>query len=94
MPKHRTPLEAAAGQLVLAIQKEWNAEIGEPTAARSEEVMDLSQTLLQAATTGSLANALASKSVSTFLGEQWVREHPAVLPYVEALETLGRVNDL
>lgn len=39
MTRSRTPLEAAAGKLIAAIQKEWGLEAGESTSAASENVM-------------------------------------------------------
>lgn len=87
MTRARTPIEAAAGKLIAAIQKEWDIEAGEPEAAASESVMHAAHDLLQAASEfGSIANAIGSGSVSTFLGAQWVEVHPRVLPYIAALE--------
>lgn len=87
MTRSRTPLEAAAGKLIAAIQKEWDAEIGEPESAVSEKVMHEAHALLQAASKfGSNTNVIGSGSVSTYLGEEWVQAHPQVLPYIEALE--------
>ena len=83
----RTPLEAAAGKLISAIQKEWGEEAGRPESAVSEEVMHASHALLQAATReGSIASALGARTVAEFLGAQWVHEHPKVWPHVRALE--------
>jgi hypothetical protein len=87
MPRSRSPLERAAGQLISAIQREWHAEIGEPAAAESEAVMHASHGLLQAAKSGSLVAVVGDKSISEFLGKEWVKAHPRVLPYIEALES-------
>lgn len=87
MTRSRTPLEAAAGKLIAAIQKEWGIEAGEPGSAASENVMHAAHHLLQAASKfGSIVSVTGSGSVSTFLGEQWVQAHPRVLPYIAALE--------
>lgn len=87
MTRSRSPLEAAAGKLIAAIQKEWGFEAGEPESATSENVMHAAHGLLQAASKfGSLESVIGSSSVSAYLGEQWVRAHPTVLPYIEALE--------
>lgn len=87
MPRHRTPLEAAAGKLIVAIQKEWGSEAGQPWAARSEAVMHSAHALLQAASKdGSIENVIGPGSVMTFLGWEWVDAHPAVLPYIADLE--------
>jgi hypothetical protein len=86
MTRSRTPLEAAAGKLIGAIQKEWGIDAGEPESAESEDVMHAAHDLMQAASKfGSISNVVGSGSVSTFLGE-WVAAHPRVLPYIVALE--------
>lgn len=54
MTKQRTPLERAAGKLILAVQQQWDAELGEPSADVSEEVMHNSHDLLSSAKDGSL----------------------------------------
>jgi len=88
MTRSPTPLEAAAGKLIAAIQKEWGIEAGEPESAASENVMHAAHDLLQAASKfGSIVSVTGSGSVSTFLGEQWVQAHPQVLPYIAALES-------
>jgi hypothetical protein len=46
MTNSRTELEAAAGKLISAIQKEWHSEAGEPESAASEAVMHLAHELL------------------------------------------------
>lgn len=87
MTRSRTPLQAAAGKLIAAIQKEWGIEAGEPESVESENVMHEAHRLLQAASKfGSIGSVIGSGSVSTFLGEQWVQAHPGVLPYIAALE--------
>ena len=68
MKPSRTPLEASAGKLISAVQREWHAEAGEPSAAESEEVMHSCHGLLQAAKNGSLAAILGSKTIAQFLG--------------------------
>ncbi|SCK35366.1 hypothetical protein VAR608DRAFT_3197 [Variovorax sp. HW608] len=87
MTRSRTPLQAAAGKLIAAIQKEWVIEFGQPERYASENVMNEAHLLLQAASKpGSIASVIGTGSVSEFLGEQWVRNHPRVMPYIEALE--------
>lgn len=95
MPRVRTPLERAAGKLTSAIQREWSAEAGEPSASVSEEVMHMSHSLLQAAATGSIAKVVGSGSVAEFLGKQWVHAHPRVWPHIQVLEAvaLGGTDD-
>lgn len=90
----RTPLEAAAGKLISAIQKEWGEEAGRPESAVSEEVMHTSHDLLQAAVReGSIAGALGTRTVAEFLGVQWVHEHPKVWPAIQALEAAEGPDD-
>ncbi|MGN8004704.1 hypothetical protein ACTJKQ_16100 [Acidovorax sp. 22279] len=86
MTNSRTELEAAAGKLISAIQKEWHSEAGAPESAASEAVMHSAHELLQASKSGSLATVIGSGSVSSYLGNRWVQEHPRVVPYIAALE--------
>ncbi|MBV7462564.1 MULTISPECIES: hypothetical protein [unclassified Acidovorax] len=86
MTNSQTELEAAAGKLISAIQKEWHSEAGQPESAASEAVMHSAHDLLQASKSGSLATVVGSGSVSSYLGNQWVQEHPRVVPYIVALE--------
>lgn len=79
MPKQRSELEAAAGQLILAIQKEWNREMGEGSVPESEAVMHKSHRILQAAKANEIASLLGEQSVAQFLGESWVGLHPRVI---------------
>ena len=69
-----------------AISKEWSAEAGEDSAAATERVVHVSHGLLAAAKSGSIASVVGSTSVAAFLGEQWVKSHPHVCRYIEALE--------
>ena len=87
MPRDRTLLEKAAGKLILAIQKEWTAEMGEPKAGLSEAAMYASHSLLRAASaSGSISGVVGRGSVSEFLGQDWVDSHLNVLPAIRALE--------
>ena len=89
MSRNRTPVEAAAGKLISAVQREWSAEAGDPASAASESVMNSSHALLQAAKAGSIAPVLGSGTVSDFLGKQWVQAHPNVWPHIQVLEALA-----
>jgi len=94
MTRSRAPLEAAAGKLIAAIQKEWDLELGEPWAATSIDVMNAAHSLLQAASKfGSVETVVGSGSIVTFLGEQWAQAHPRVSPFIEALERARRATD-
>lgn len=85
MPRSRTTLEQAAGKLILRIQQEWMQELGEPAAADSEQVMSRAHDLLVAASAGRLDQGLQQQSIEEFLGREWLRSHPAVQPFVNAL---------
>jgi len=84
MPRSRTPVEALAGQLILAIQREWQAEIGEDTAQESEAVMNRAHLLLRAASANSLTRTLGAQSVEEYLGADWLSTHPAATPAARA----------
>jgi hypothetical protein len=93
MPKERSPLEVAAGKLIAAIQKEWTEELGEVSAAESEQVMHASHELLKAAREGSLKSVLGSQSIADFLGRDWVSNHPRVQPFIAALQASDNARD-
>ena len=84
----KTPLEAAAGKLISAIQKIWLAESGSSTGDEAEAVMHHSHDLLIGAKTGTIAATLAGGTVAEFLGEAWVASHSGIQPHVEALQRL------
>lgn len=91
MPKQRTVLEASAGKLISAIQREWGADAGESTSDVSEQVMHSAHALLAAAAkSGSLEQVLAGRTINDYLGPLWVRRHPAVVPAIRALELAQR----
>lgn len=92
MPRVRSNIEFAAGKLILAIQKEWTAEAGEPIAIESEEVMNRAHLLLQVAKTGNLQGVLEGRSLHEFLGRAWLKSHVRVIAYVEALASVGHVS--
>jgi hypothetical protein len=81
----RTPLEAATGKLIAAIQKEWSSELGEPPK-ESEQVMYACHDLLQAAKKNMLDSILGNKTITDFLGTRWVNPHPKVVPYIQDVE--------
>ena len=85
MPRSRTTLEQAAGKLILRIQQEWMQELGEPAAEDSEQVMNRAHDLLVAASAGRLDQGLQQQSIEEFLGREWLRRHPEVQPFVNAL---------
>jgi len=88
MPKQRSELEAAAGRLISAIQKEWGAEAGEESAPESEAIMHTSHGLLLAAKSHTLEAELAGLTVAQYLGESWVVRHPNVIAAVKELQLL------
>lgn len=86
MPKKKSALEQAAGKLISAIQKEWGKELGESTEEVSEEVIGKGHDLLQASTSNEVTKILCGLTVTQYLGELWVRRHPAVKEYIEKFE--------
>lgn len=88
MPKFRTEAEVAAGKLISAIQKVWDGQMGEDSAAESEAVMHTSHELLQAASSGGVAELLQGRSIRDFLGQSWVQSHPEILPHLNRLQSL------
>ena len=88
MPRQRGELEAAAGRLISAIQKEWTAELGMTTAPESEEILHNSHDLLLAAKARSLESELGGRTVAQYLGEEWIDRHPNVIPAVRELQIL------
>jgi hypothetical protein len=92
MKSARSPIEVAAGQLILAIQKEWNARLGAPDSAAGEQVMSAAHDLLKAAKTGTLADVVGSSSISRFLGTDWIQAHPLIVTYVSALENAASMR--
>ncbi len=87
MPKNKTKLEIAAGKLILAIQKEWDKELGDLTAKECEETMYRAHDLLQGTKTGTVIQILNGRSVADFLGVEWVKRHPKVLVYISNFES-------
>ena len=86
MTPQRTAQEAAAGKLISAIQKEWTAELGEPRADQSEQAMNRAHDLLQAAKTGKVGECLQGQSITQFLGQSWVQQHAAVMPFITSMQ--------
>lgn len=88
MPRKKTELQRALGLLISAIQKEWGAQLGEPHAEFSEEVMNSAHNLLQAGSVEEVRKVLGPLSVRQYLGEVWVQAHPKVKPAVLVVEDL------
>jgi len=84
MPRNKSPVEVAAGKLILAIQKEWGEVTGTDEANDAYEVMDRAHDLQMAAHRGSLDTLLSGKSVVSYLGVSWLANHPSVRPSLEA----------
>ena len=94
MKPGRSSLEVAAGKLISAVQREWGQELGEPASAQSEEVMSACHGLLLAAKGGSLAPVLGSKTISQFLGVEWVASHPSVATAISAFESAANQRNI
>lgn len=86
MSRERTVLQRASGKLVLAIQKEWGAELSGPAADASEQVMHTAHDFLPARTAGELRAVLGSLTVRQYLGESWISRHTGVEPFIDAVE--------
>ena len=86
MAKAKTPLTAALGRLISAIQKVWGAELGEPYAEFSQDVMSRAHLLLQAGNKEQIVRTLSGLSLPQFLGEVWLQKHPEIKPFVAAVE--------
>jgi hypothetical protein len=94
MPRNRSPLQHAAGKLVSAIQKEWAEELGTDAAQNTEQVMYLAHDFVHvAAKVESIGILLGDRTVDLYLGRDWVRSHPAVWPFIRALEELAFDGD-
>ena len=94
MTKHRTNIEAAAGKLISAIQKEWGKELGEPAAPESEEIIRKAHDLLKAAKNGNITHTLKGVTISEFLGLSWVERHQSVKPTIATLEAEVRSENV
>lgn len=86
MPRKRTELNIAAGKLISVIQKEWVKESGEPAAKLSEEIMDSAYDFLQADSIEEVKMLLGPDTISQYLGDEWVKNHPDVLPAIMRIE--------
>ena len=86
MPRKRSPTQAAAGKLVLAVQRVLTAQLGEVIAKDSEQVMHRAHELLAAVNRGDTMSVLESRSVTAYLGNAWVRAHPEVMPCIIRFE--------
>jgi hypothetical protein len=89
MPRReRSPVERAAGKLIVAVQREWTEDMGEPGADASEDAMHKCHTILDAARSGSLEQELCGRTIADYLGRAWVLRHPNVLPAIRDVESL------
>ena len=87
MPRDYSQVVEAAGMLTSAIQKEWIAELGDPSASESEQALHNCQALARSIAEQSFESELAGRTISEYIGEQWLRQHPAVLPAITAFES-------
>ena len=86
MPRARTPLQAAIGRLISAIQKVWGTELGEPYAEFSQDVISKAHLLLRAGNKEQIIKTLDGLSLPQFLGEVWLQKHPEIKPFVASVE--------
>ena len=80
-------IEKLAGKLISVIQKEWNLELGEPQADESENVMYIAHDLLNAVKENNFPQILCGKTVTEYLGKDWVKDHPSVLLIIKELDS-------
>jgi hypothetical protein len=83
MPKERTDMERAIGQLILSVQQSWNDEAGLPEADESMAVMRRCHDLLQAAKAGYLADLLKGRTIPRYICGLWLGTHPHARRQVE-----------
>jgi hypothetical protein len=83
MPKERTDMEWAIGQLIVSVQQSWNDEAGLPEADESMAVMRRCHDLLQAAKAGNLADLLRGRTIPRYIGGLWLGTHPHARRQVE-----------
>ena len=88
MVKKRSNPEYAVGKLISSIQSIWIAELGGEATEKNKEVMKSAHLLLQAAKVGSIEATLGNRTVTEFLGKEWVQAHTAVWPRIQLLEAL------
>ncbi|WP_444907886.1 hypothetical protein ACJJIR_07655 [Microbulbifer sp. SSSA008] len=86
MAREKSISEKAAGKLILAIQKEWDEEIGTIQADYSEDVLGMAHELLQARNAKGMKELLKNRTIDEFLGEFWVRRHPTIRIEIQCLE--------
>jgi hypothetical protein len=88
MSKNKSSLEVAAGKLISSIQKEWGNELGAPRADISEDIMDKAHDILAAVKDDSILELLNGDSVSSFIGELWIKQHPNVKESISKFDSL------
>lgn len=83
MPKERTDIERAIGQLIVSVQQSWSDEVGLPEANESIAVMYKCHDLLLAAKAGNLADLLRGRTIARYIGGLWLGTHPHAKHHVE-----------
>lgn len=87
MPRDRSPSSRAAGKLISEIQKVWGDALGTDAAEAAEDVIKQTHDLLRLADSPlELLQQLEGRSCSVYLGADWLKCHPVVLPAVRAFE--------
>jgi hypothetical protein len=88
MTAKKTKFEKAAAKLISIIRKEWDKELGSPGARVTELVMAKADDLLSAAQENKVLALLNGLSLTQFLGETWVRQHPGVKQCMAGFEAM------
>lgn len=87
--RQRTPLDAAAGQLISAIQKVGNRQWDDMDRVHFvEAVMNRAHQVLEAAIRDELPQLLAGRSMSQFLDAGWLLSDPGVGTAFRTLESM------
>jgi len=86
MPRENSALQHALGQLLTAIQREETHALGSPDWMLTHAVLGRAESLYWAEKRLLLEVTLGHQTVHEYLGVDWMRAHPRVLPAVQQIE--------
>lgn len=87
MPREKSDLLRALGQLLTAIQREETRALGTSDWAPTHAALRRAESLYWAAKRAPLAVTLGAQSLRAFVGDDWMARHPRVLPAVQQIES-------
>jgi hypothetical protein len=88
MPRYRTPVDSAAGKLVLAVQKVLGSQWHDMERYYfAEAVMNRAHNLHQAVIQSRLHDVLADRTIGEYLDAGWVASDPGVEAAISALHS-------